>query len=61
MYQEFADRVNCLASALCYAGIEKGDRIAFFVFNTPQMLGAHFAVPLAGGILVPINTHLAPQ
>jgi fatty-acyl-CoA synthase len=46
---------------LCYAGIQKGDRIALFVFNTPQMLEAHFAVPLAGGILVPINTRLAPQ
>ncbi|WP_413171904.1 acyl--CoA ligase family protein [Anabaena azotica] len=60
-YSEFATRVNCLASALRYAGLEKGDRIAFFVFNTPQMLEAHFAVPLAGGVLVSINTRLAPQ
>jgi fatty-acyl-CoA synthase len=60
-YREFGKRINCLASALKNAGLEKGDRVAFFVFNTPQMLEAHFAVPLAGGILVSINTRLAPQ
>ncbi|BAY61683.1 putative AMP-binding enzyme [Calothrix brevissima NIES-22] len=60
-YGEFAARINCLASALRHSGLEKGDRVAFFCFNTPPMLEAHFAVPLAGGILVAINTRLAPQ
>jgi fatty-acyl-CoA synthase len=60
-YSQFASRVNCLASALRYAGLEKGERVAFFAFNTPQMLEAHFGVPLAGGILVSINTRLSPQ
>lgn len=57
-YAEFAARVNCLASALRNTGLEKGDRVAFFCFNTHQMLEAHFGVPLAGGILVSINTRL---
>jgi fatty-acyl-CoA synthase len=60
-YSQFASRINCLASALRHSGIETGDRVAFFAFNTPQMLEAHFAVPLAGGILVAINTRLKPQ
>ncbi|MGL5804123.1 MAG: AMP-binding protein, partial [Xenococcaceae cyanobacterium] len=60
-YGEFADRINCLASALRHAGLESGDRVAFFCFNTPPMLEAHFAVPLSGGILVPINTCLTSQ
>ncbi|WP_445627244.1 acyl--CoA ligase family protein [Nostoc sp. DSM 114167] len=60
-YREFAERINCLASALHHAGLEKGDRVAFFCFNTPPMLEAHFAVPLIGGILVSINTRLASQ
>ncbi|MEH2256280.1 long-chain-fatty-acid--CoA ligase [Nostoc sp.] len=60
-YREFAERINCLASALHHAGLEKGDRVAFFCFNTPPMLEAHFAVPLIGGILVSINTRLSPQ
>ncbi|BAY91458.1 MULTISPECIES: long-chain-fatty-acid--CoA ligase [unclassified Tolypothrix] len=60
-YAEFAERINRLASALRHGGLEKGDRVAFFCFNTPPMLEAHFAVPLAGGVLVSINTRLAPQ
>ncbi len=60
-YREFASRVNYLASALHKTGLEKGDRVAFFCFNTPPMLEAHFAIPLAGGVLVSINTRLAPQ
>lgn len=57
-YSQFAARIHRLASALRDTGMEKGDRVAFFCFNIPQMLEAHFAVPLAGGVLVSINTRL---
>lgn len=30
-YAEFAERINRLASALRHGGLEKGDRVAFFV------------------------------
>jgi fatty-acyl-CoA synthase len=58
-YPEFAARVNRLASALRAAGIAKDDRVAAILPNIPQMLEAHFGVPLSGGILVPINTRLS--
>jgi len=58
-YEEFHTRVNRLASALRKAGLEQGDRVAFICENSPPMLEAHFGVPLAGGILVPINVRLA--
>jgi fatty-acyl-CoA synthase len=58
-YGEFAERVNRLASALRAAGLEDGDRIALLCPNIPPMLEAHFAVPLAGGVVVAINTRLA--
>jgi fatty-acyl-CoA synthase len=58
-YPEFAERVNRLAAALQSAGVENGDRVAFLVPNIPPMLEGHFGVPLAGGILVAINTRLA--
>src|SRR4051812_30240085 len=58
-YREFAERVDRLASALRLAGLRKGDRVAFLCPNTPALLEAHFAVPAAGGVLVPINTRLA--
>jgi fatty-acyl-CoA synthase len=57
-YGELEGRVNRLASRLKDAGLEKGDRVAFLCFNTPPMLDAHFGVPLAGLVLVAINTRL---
>ncbi len=58
-YPELAARVNRLASALRAAGIDQGDRIACLLPNIPPMLEAHFGVPLAGGVLVAINTRLS--
>jgi fatty-acyl-CoA synthase len=58
-YPEIAERVNRLASALLAAGVSRGDRVAYLVPNIPAMLEGHFAVPLAGAILVAINTRLS--
>jgi acyl-CoA synthetase (AMP-forming)/AMP-acid ligase II len=60
-YTQFAARVNQFASALRAWGLHKGDRVAFLCPNIPTMLEAHFAVPLAGGLLVTLNTRLAPD
>ena len=60
-YREFEARVNRLASALRARGLQKGDRVAFLCCNLPAMLEAHFAVMLAGGVLVCINYRLSPQ
>ncbi len=57
-YNEFARRVRRLASALRQAGLAAGDRVAYICGNTPAFLEAHFGVPLAGGVLVPINVRL---
>jgi fatty-acyl-CoA synthase len=58
-YPEMQERVNRLASAFLAAEVERGDRIAYLVPNIPAMLEGHFAVPLAGAILVAINTRLS--
>ncbi|NTU79507.1 MAG: long-chain-fatty-acid--CoA ligase [Chloroflexales bacterium] len=58
-YRELAARVNRLASALRAAGVRPGDRVAFLCPNTPPLLEAHFGVPLAGAVLVAINTRLS--
>ena len=58
-YRDFNARVNRLASALQQMGIVKGDRVAFLCPNIPPMLEAHYGVPLAGGVLVAINTRLS--
>ena len=57
-YAEFNQRVNRLASALQAVGVQPGDRVAFLCPNIPQMLEAHYGVPLAGAILVPLNIRL---
>ncbi len=60
-YREFYERVNRLASALQREGIKKGDRVAFLSPNIPPLLDAHYGVPLAGAVLVAINTRLASR
>src|SRR5688572_24871432 len=59
-YRELRQRVHRLATALQAAGIARGDRVAVLAPNSPVILEAHFGLPLAGAILVAINTRLAP-
>jgi fatty-acyl-CoA synthase len=58
-YQELYARVNRLAGALKRAGIGRGDKVAYICPNIPPMLEAHFAVPMIGAALVPINIRLS--
>src|SRR5262245_32275873 len=57
-YSQFEERVNRLASGLRSAGLQKLDRVAIISPNAPAMLEAHFGVPAAGLVLVPINIRL---
>ena len=58
-YGALEERSHRLANALRDRGLEHGDRVAVLSPNAPAMLEAHYAVPLAGGVLVAINTRLA--
>jgi fatty-acyl-CoA synthase len=60
-YRDFAAEATRLARALQASGIDPGDRVAYLCPNIPELLIAHFAVPLAGAVLVAINTRLAPE
>ncbi len=60
-YAEFAAETERVARALRASGVEPGDRVAYLMPNLPEMLVAHFAVPLAGGVLVAINTRLTGE
>jgi fatty-acyl-CoA synthase len=57
-YRTFEDRVIRFSNHLITLGLKKNDRIAFLCPNTPALLEAHYAVPMAGGILVAINTRI---
>ena len=60
-YRELAARVTRTANALRASGIRPGDRVAELCQNTPALLEAHFAVALAGAVLVALNTRLAAR
>ena len=51
-------RCRRLASALGRAGIAPGDVVAIMCPNTPAMIEAHFAVPMAGAVLNALNVRL---
>jgi fatty-acyl-CoA synthase len=51
-------RSRRLASALSAAGIGLGDTVAVMAANTPEMIDAHFGVPMTGGVLNTLNTRL---
>lgn len=58
-YREFAAAVQALAKALRATGISDGERVAYLASNSAEMLIAHYAVPLARGVLVTVNTRLS--
>jgi fatty-acyl-CoA synthase len=57
-YREFNARCRQLASALSKAGIGPGDTVAIIASNITAMIEAHFAVPMLGAVLNPINIRL---
>ena len=57
-WQETYDRSRQLASALARHGIKVGDTVAAMLSNTPEMIEAHFGVPMTGGVLNTLNTRL---
>jgi fatty-acyl-CoA synthase len=57
-YREFRDRVRRLSDALARAGVTRGDTVAILAANCPALLEAHYAVPMLGAMLNPINVRL---
>jgi len=60
-YADFGRRVAQLAHALVELGIEPGDRVASFGWNTYRHLELYFAVPMIGAILHTTNIRLFPE
>ena len=57
-YRQFYARARQLAHALAKASIRRGDTVAILAANTPAMLEAHYAAPMIGAVLNPINIRL---
>jgi len=57
-YGEMLIRCRRLAGALSARGIGVGDAVSVMGANTPELLEAHFGVPMAGAVLNALNTRL---
>jgi fatty-acyl-CoA synthase len=60
-YRELAAEAQRVARGLQASGVGPGDRVAYLMPNLPEMLIAHYAVPLAGAVLVAVNTRLTAE
>jgi len=59
-WTQVRDRVARVAGGLRRLGVENGDRIAVLAMSSDRYFELHFAIPWAGGAIVPINTRLSP-
>ena len=57
-WRETWERSRRLASALAARDIGEGDTVAVMLTNTPEMLEAHYGVPLTRAVLNSLNTRL---
>jgi fatty-acyl-CoA synthase len=57
-WSELYARCRRLTSVLARRGLGRGDTVAVILPNTPEMVEAHFGVPMAGCVLNAINTRL---
>ncbi|WP_212524719.1 AMP-binding protein [Actibacterium sp. MT2.3-13A] len=57
-YEGFGAIVARMAAWLAERGVGAGDVVSVMVPNRPEMLAAHYAVPLLGAVLNTINTRL---
>ena len=57
-YYEFYNRCKALALALKNTKIKNRDVVSVMLPNVPEMIEAHFGVPMSGAILNSLNTRL---
>jgi len=55
-YTELDEASNKVANALIKMGVEKGDRVALLLPNSPDFVAIYFGIVKSGGIAVPLDT-----
>ncbi|OLO25572.1 fatty-acid--CoA ligase [Alkalihalophilus pseudofirmus] len=60
-YREIGERTRRLASALQKLGVEQGDRVATFAWNSHRHLEAYFGIPGLGAVLHTVNIRLSSE
>jgi long-chain acyl-CoA synthetase len=60
-YAELNDLTDRLAAGLAARGLQRGDRVAIFMPNSPQFVIAFYAILKAGGVAVATNPLYTPR
>jgi long-chain acyl-CoA synthetase len=55
-YRELDEQSDAFASALVEMGIGRGDRVAYMMANSPDLIVAYYGILKAGAVPVPCNT-----
>jgi len=58
---EHSRRSKALAISLAKVGVQRGDRVATFCYNTNRHLACYHAIPLMGSVCHPLNIRLGPK
>ncbi|HEY9190360.1 MAG TPA: long-chain-fatty-acid--CoA ligase, partial [Sulfurovum sp.] len=60
-YAEILEAADRLAGFLSDKGVQKGDKIALFLRNSPEFIYTIFAASKLGAVVVPVNTFLKEE
>ena len=60
-WKQVYERCTQFASALTKKGIGLGSTVSIIAANTPELLEAHYSIPMTGGVVNTINTRLDAQ
>ncbi len=60
-WRQLHDRCAQLGGGLRALGVDQGDVVSIIAANTPEMVEAHFGVPMIGAVLNTINSRLDPE
>lgn len=60
-FGEIRERAACLSAGLRALGVQVGDRVGTFAWNTPEHLESYFAVPGMGAVLHTMNPRFSTE
>ncbi len=60
-YRTLYERINRLASGLKTLGVNQGDTICIFDFDSHRYLESYFAIPMMGAVMHTMNWRLSPE
>jgi acyl-CoA synthetase (AMP-forming)/AMP-acid ligase II len=60
-YSELGMRSDVIAGYLSENGLQKGERVALLLENSPEYISVFFGILKAGGVVVPLNTQMVAR